>query len=122
MVRRLTTSRATADAATAIGLHADVVHGPDADAHGECAEAEPGEPGESASGGDAAGEIEGCVGGEDGDQDRDRDQAEVVMTGYRCVTGYGCVTDQGCGVNVHCCTFCVLPDRLDLNTGAGGRV
>jgi len=62
-----------------VAAHADVVHGPDAGAHGDSSADEP-EAADGAVGGvDAAGEFEGGIGGGDGDEDGEGDEAEVVV-------------------------------------------
>jgi hypothetical protein len=100
IVLRLTAQRAMAEAEMAAamedggpvvldrdgqakGLHADVVHGPDADAHDEGSARKPGETGRSASGSDTAGEVERGVGSEDRDDDGDCDEMVVVLTDER---------------------------------------
>ena len=63
------------------GQHAEKMHGPDADSHGDGATGEPPERGASFGGGDAGSHIQRGVGGEHRHQQGDDDEPEVIGPG-----------------------------------------
>jgi hypothetical protein len=66
------------DSGQAEGQHADEMHGPDAATHGSCSGSKPGAAGSPGSGPHPGREVKRGVGGERGDQDRQRDQNGIV--------------------------------------------
>ena len=62
------------------GEHADVVHGPDAEAHGNGATVEPEGSGEAARSSYSSCQIEGGIGGEDGDDHGQNYESKIVAS------------------------------------------